>query len=95
MKKNSLKLKKMNDIMIERAIKKNRPGRPVKLNKKKQVNLKLPPGLIEWMNGQPESNALLIETALKAYYQIGAMESLTDKKKHDSICHQIQKLNDE
>lgn len=45
-------------------------GRPKKENKKKQLGIKLPPYLIEWLNRQPESNAKLIETALVSHYQI-------------------------
>jgi hypothetical protein len=45
-------------------------GRPKKENKKAQVNVKLPPWLNEWMKRQPESKAVLIETALVSYYQI-------------------------
>jgi len=45
-------------------------GRKVKPDKKSQIGLKLPPGLIAWMDRQPESRAKLIETALIEYYQI-------------------------
>jgi len=45
-------------------------GRKSKLDKKTQINLKLPPGLIAWLDRQPESRAKLIETALVQYYQI-------------------------
>lgn len=45
-------------------------GRPKKENKKIQIGVKLPPWLNEWMNRQPESKAVLIETALSEYYQI-------------------------
>jgi hypothetical protein len=45
-------------------------ARPTKQDKKAPVALKLPPYLIEWMNRQPESRAVLIETALTGFYQI-------------------------
>jgi hypothetical protein len=48
----------------------NKVGRPKKENKKVQINIKLPPELIEWMDRQPEKRPFLIETALKNYYQI-------------------------
>jgi len=45
-------------------------GRPKKDDKKKTISLALPPYLIEWMNRQPESRAVLIETAICSWYQI-------------------------
>lgn len=45
-------------------------GRPFKEDKKTPISLKLPPYLIEWMDRQPESRAILIETALNGWYQI-------------------------
>lgn len=48
----------------------NKVGRPKKEDKKAQINVKLPPWLNEWMKKQPESKAVLIETALISYYQI-------------------------
>jgi len=45
-------------------------ARPTKADKKIAISLKLPPGLIEWMDRQPENRAVLIETALTSYYQI-------------------------
>ena len=45
-------------------------ARPIKEDKKKQINVKLPPYLKDWLSRQPESNAQLIETALRSYYQI-------------------------
>jgi hypothetical protein len=45
-------------------------GRPKKADKKVQTGIALPPWLIEWMKRQPESKAVLIETALVSYYQI-------------------------
>jgi hypothetical protein len=45
-------------------------ARPIKDDKKIAVSIKLPPYLIEWMDRQPESRAVLIETALNEYYQI-------------------------
>ena len=45
-------------------------GRPKKEDKKIQINVKVPPWLNEWMKRQPESKAVLIETALVSYYQI-------------------------
>jgi len=51
-------------------IEKNKGGRPIKEDKKKQLGIKLPPYLLEWLKRQPESNAELIEVALVSYYQI-------------------------
>jgi len=48
----------------------NKGGRPFKEDKKKQLGIKLPPYLLEWLKRQPESNAELIEVALVSYYQI-------------------------
>ncbi|MGZ4979633.1 MAG: hypothetical protein ACXV8O_21075 [Methylobacter sp.] len=45
-------------------------SRPFKEDKKTAVSIKLPPYLIAWMDRQPESRAVLIETALCSYYQI-------------------------
>jgi len=45
-------------------------GRKANPDKKTQINLKLPPGLIAWLDRQPESRAKLIEIALIGYYQI-------------------------
>lgn len=45
-------------------------GRPKLDTKKIPIGVKLPPWLNEWMKRQPESKALLIETALIHYYQI-------------------------
>ncbi len=45
-------------------------ARPFKEDKKQSLHIKLPPYLIEWMNRQPESRAVLIETALNFHYQI-------------------------
>lgn len=47
-------------------------ARPFKVDKKTAVSIKLPPYLIEWMDCQPESRAVLIETALNYHYQIPA-----------------------
>lgn len=44
--------------------------RSAKLDKKTAVSVKLPPCLIEWMDRQPESRAVLIEAALANYYKI-------------------------
>jgi len=45
-------------------------GRPKKDDKKKTISLALPPYLLEWLERQPESRAMLIETALCSWYQI-------------------------
>lgn len=47
-------------------------GRPAmeKGEKKKGVFIALPPWLIEWMDNQPESRALLIEKSIKKVYQV-------------------------
>jgi len=45
-------------------------ARPIKEDKKAAKSIKLPPYLIEWMDRQPESRAVLIETALCSHYQI-------------------------
>jgi hypothetical protein len=45
-------------------------ARPIKADKKTPISVKLPPYLIEWMDRQSESRAVLIETALNEYYQI-------------------------
>lgn len=45
-------------------------ARPIKDDKKQAISLKLPPYLIRWMDRQPESRAVLIETALTHWYQI-------------------------
>lgn len=45
-------------------------ARPFKDDKKRAISLKLPPYLLAWMDRQPESRAILIETALIDYYQI-------------------------
>lgn len=45
-------------------------ARPIKEDKKAAISVKLPPYLIEWMDRQPESRAVLIETALCSHYQI-------------------------
>lgn len=45
-------------------------ARPIKEDKKTAISVKLPPWLIEWMDRQPESRAVLIETALSSYFQI-------------------------
>ncbi|MGZ5009692.1 MAG: hypothetical protein ACXV74_01885 [Methylobacter sp.] len=45
-------------------------ARPIKEDKKTPVSIKLPPYLIQWMDRQPESRAVLIETALNGFYQI-------------------------
>ncbi len=45
-------------------------ARPFKEDKKKAVSIKLPPYLIAWMDRQPGSRSVLIETALCSYYQI-------------------------
>ncbi|MGZ8173403.1 MULTISPECIES: hypothetical protein [Methylobacter] len=45
-------------------------ARPIKEDKKAAVSIKLPPYLIEWMDRQPESRAVLIEIALCSHYQI-------------------------
>lgn len=47
-------------------------ARPIKQDKKSAISLKLPPYIIEWMDRQPESRAVLIETALNGWYQIPA-----------------------
>jgi len=49
---------------------KNAVGRPKKDDKKTAISVKLPPYLIEWMDRQPESRPVLIETALCSWYQI-------------------------
>ena len=46
-------------------------GRPPLTDKKTQVNMKLPPWLIAWMDQQPKSRAVLIEDACRDYYGIG------------------------
>ena len=58
--------------LLRKNIKKgsSNAGRPKIKNKKLQVNVKIPPWLNEWMKRQPESKAVLIETALVSYYQI-------------------------
>lgn len=38
--------------------------------KKRPISVKLPPYLIAWMRSQPESQAVLIEEALKARYEL-------------------------
>ena len=38
--------------------------------KKRGIGVALPPYLIEWMRAQPQSHAVLIETALTHYYKI-------------------------
>ena len=45
-------------------------GRPFMKNKKIPIGVKLPPYLNDWMMGQPESKAILIETAMVNYYGI-------------------------
>jgi hypothetical protein len=45
-------------------------ARPKKDDKKIPVPLKLPPYLIQWMDRQPESRAVLIETALIEWFKI-------------------------
>jgi len=45
-------------------------GRPVKEDKKKSIHLKIPPYLIDWLDRQPESRAVLIEVALNSHFQI-------------------------
>ena len=45
-------------------------ARPIKDDKKTPISIKLPPYLIKWMDRQPESRAVLIETALNGFYQI-------------------------
>jgi len=45
-------------------------ARPTKPDKKQAISLKLPPYLLEWLDRQPESRAVLIETALTGWYQI-------------------------
>ena len=38
--------------------------------RKKQVNMKLPPWLIAWLDSQPESRAVLVEKALCKIYKL-------------------------
>lgn len=38
--------------------------------KKEPISVKLPKWLLEWMDTQPESRAVLIEDALKRWYKI-------------------------
>lgn len=45
-------------------------ARPTKPDKKQAISLKLPPYLLEWLDRQPESRAVLIETALNGWFQI-------------------------
>jgi hypothetical protein len=45
-------------------------SRPFKEDKKTAISLKLPPYLLEWLDRQPESRAILIESALCGWYQI-------------------------
>ena len=45
-------------------------GRPALPHKKLQVNVKLPPWLIAWMDARPESRAVLIEQSCRAHYKI-------------------------
>lgn len=45
------------------------PKKPPAL-KKEPINVKLPKWLIEWMDGQPESRAVLIEDALKRRHKL-------------------------
>ena len=45
-------------------------GRPKKDDKKRAVSIKLPPYLIAWLDRQPESRAVLIESALNNFFQI-------------------------
>jgi len=54
----------------EVVVNKSKAGRPRKDDKKIPIGVKLPPWLNDWMNRQPESKAVLIETALIAHYQI-------------------------
>lgn len=44
--------------------------RPIKLDKKQPITIKLPPYLVDWMDRQNEKRPELIETALLSYYQI-------------------------
>ena len=53
-----------------KLVNKSNAGRPKKSDKKIPINVKLPPSLIEWMDRQPESRAVLIETGLQGFYQI-------------------------
>jgi hypothetical protein len=77
LKKSAVDLRKE---FMKKEIKKSssNAGRPKKEDKKIQINVKVPPWLNEWMKRQPESKAVLIETALVSYYQIP--ESVTEKK---------------
>jgi len=45
-------------------------ARPKKDDRKQAISLRLPPYLLDWMERQPESRAVLIETALCSWYQI-------------------------
>jgi hypothetical protein len=45
-------------------------GRPIKKDKKKQLGVKLPPYIIEWLNSKEKSNAKLIEEALIKTFEI-------------------------
>jgi len=53
--------------LLKKAKKIKVAGRPKKENKKLAISIKLPPELIEWMDGQPESRAKLIENAFKEW----------------------------
>jgi hypothetical protein len=45
-------------------------GRPALPDKKTQINVKLPPWLISWMDGQEESRAVLIENSLRLVHKL-------------------------
>jgi hypothetical protein len=45
-------------------------GRPARPDKKTQINIKLPPWLIAWLDEQPESRAVLIENALRMAHKL-------------------------
>ena len=53
-------------------------ARPKKDDKKKAISLKLPPYLLEWLDRQPESRAVLIETAVINWYQLQLPENTKD-----------------
>jgi len=57
-------------------------GRPAldEKDKKRAVNIKFHPNLIDWFDRQSESRAKLIETALCSYYQIDKGVFDPDKK---------------